>query len=281
MRKKFQERYPVACSASIFGTVAAWVASVLASSILVAPALAQQSDVQQKLANPIASLTLVPIQMNYDREIGPADDGHKITTNIQPVIPFKLNDELSLVTRTIIPVIGQNDIFPGSGTQFGLGDTVQSFFFVPNTVDGFTWGAGPVVLWRTATDDLLGTGKWGAGPTTVALQQTGPWTIGVLANHIWSFAGDDSRSDVNSTFLQPFITYGASGGITYALNTESTYNWVSEEWSVPINVSVSKLTNFGSQPVQLQAGLRYWAESPDNTGPEGLGGRLSMTFILE
>jgi hypothetical protein len=114
----------------------------------------------------------------------------------------------------------------------------------------------------------------------VALQQTGPWTVGILANHIWSFAGDNNRDEVNQTYLQPFITYAASGGITYAQNTESTFFWEASEWSVPINAQVQKLTKLGDQPVQLQAGLRYWAEAPD-TGAEGLGGRLGITFILE
>ena len=133
--------------------------------------LAQDSDIQQQLSNPIASLTLVPFQSNFDFKIGPTRDGSRVTTNIQPVVPFKLSDELSLVVRTIVPVVAQNDIFPGAGSQFGLADTLQSFFLVPRSVDGFTWGAGPAVQYRTGTDPLLTTGKWGAGPTAVVLQQ--------------------------------------------------------------------------------------------------------------
>lgn len=242
-------------------------------------ARAQESDVQKALSNPIASLTLLPIQVNYDGEIGPERDGSKITTNIQPVTPFKLDDQWSLVVRTIVPIISQRDIFPMAGDQFGLGDSLQSFFFVPQTVDGFTWGAGPALLWRTGTDDLLSSGKWAAGPTAVALQQAGPWTVGILANHIWSFAGDEDRQDVSSTFIQPFVAYAASGGWTYTLNAESSYDWQGEQWSVPVNFQVSKLTKLGDQPVQLFGGVKYWAESPDN-GPHGLGGRLGLTFIL-
>lgn len=241
---------------------------------------AQDNDIQKQLANPIASLTLIPFQVNYDREIGPIGDGYKVTTNIQPVIPFKLNSDWTLVTRTIVPIIGQHEIFPGAGDQFGLGDTLQSFFFVPKTVNGFTWGAGPALLWRTGTERLLTSGKWAAGPTAVALQQTGPWTVGVLANHVWSFAGDDNRADISSTYVQPFISYGASGGWTYALNTESTYNWKTQDWSVPIIFSVTKLTKLGALPVSIQAGIKYWAVAPDNQGPEGWGGRVAMTFIL-
>jgi hypothetical protein len=255
--------------------------AILALSATCSLAAAQDaSSTQQKLANPIASLTLVPIQVNYDRGIGPSDDGYRVNTLVEPVVPFKLNSDLNLVVRTIIPIVGQDEIFPRAGSQFGLGDTLQSFFLVPPTANGFTWGAGPALQWRTGTDDLLTSGKWALGPTIVALQQTGPWTVGILANHIWSFAGDNNRDEVNQTYLQPFITYAASGGITYAQNTESTFFWEASEWSVPINAQVQKLTKLCDQPVQLQAGLRYWAEAPD-TGAEGLGGRLGITFILE
>ena len=241
--------------------------------------LAQDSDLQKKLSNPIASLTVVPIQVNYDTNIGPLEDGHRITTNLQPVVPFKLDSQWSLVVRTILPIISQDNIFPNAGDQFGLGDTLQSFFFVPQTVAGFTWGAGPAVQWRTGTDQLLTSGKWAAGPTAVALQETGPWTVGVLANHVWSFAGDDDRADVSNTFIQPFIDYRASGGWTYSLNTESTYDWVAQQWSVPINFQVQKLTKIGDQPLSISAGPRYWAESPDS-GPHGWGGRVVLSFIF-
>lgn len=240
---------------------------------------AQDSDIQQKLSNPIASLTIIPLQLNYDTGIGPAEDGDRWTLNVQPVIPFKLDQEWTLVVRTIIPIIKQDDIFPGAEDQFGLGDSLQSFFFVPQTVAGFTYGFGPAVQFRTGTDDLLTTGKWGAGPTAVALQQSGPWTVGILANHIWSFAGDDDRADVSNTFLQPFIAYAASGGWTFTLNTQSSYDWVTEQWSVPINFTVSKLTKFGDQPVSIAAGPKYWAESPDS-GPHGWGATATLTFIL-
>jgi hypothetical protein len=101
----------------------------------------------------------------------------------------------------------------------------------------------------------------------------------MLANHIWSFAGDDDRTDVDRTFLQPFISYITKTKTTISLNTESTYDWEAEEWSVPINMTVSQLLKVGKLPVQIGAGVRYWADSPDD-GPEGWGARLIMTFLL-
>jgi hypothetical protein len=238
-------------------------------------------NLAKQLSNPVASLISVPFQYNYDHRIGPDEGGHKSYVNIQPVVPISLDKDWNLISRTILPVIDQHDIVPGAGDQFGLGDTTQSFFFSPKLpTNGIIWGVGPVLYLPTGTDQLLSAEKWGAGPTGVALTQQGPWTIGILANHIWSFAGDEDRADVNSTFLQPFISYTTKDAWTFTLNTESTYNWVEEEWSVPINFLVTKLIKIDKQPVSLGAGVRYWADSPEDSGPEGWGARGVVTFLF-
>jgi hypothetical protein len=195
-----------------------------------------------------------------------------------------LSADWLVISRTILPVIYENDIAPGAGSQFGLGDTVQSLFLSPKPVPignggSFIYGAGPVALLPTGTDSLLSAKKWGAGPTAVGLVQIGPWTTGALANHIWSFAGDDDRPDVNATFLQPFVSYTTPTAYTFSAQMEATYNWQGEEWSVPLSVIVSKLTTFGQQPVQFAVGARYYAASATN-GPEGFGARFVMTFLF-
>lgn len=129
-------------------------------------------------------------------------------------------------------------------------------------------GVGPVFLVPTATDALLCGGKWGAGPTAVVLKQSHGWTVGALANHVWSFAGDSDRGDISWTFLQPFVSYTTKDAWTFTLNTENTYNWEAEEWSVPVNFQVAKLVVVDKQPISLFAGVRYWAQSPDS-GPDG------------
>jgi len=252
------------------------------SSMLQADEMAEKkADLAQELTNPLADLMTIPIQMNFDNNIGSNDQGSKITTNVQPVIPFYLNDDWNLISRTIMPVIYQDDIFPDEGSQFGLGDINMSLFFSPKkpTSGGVIWGVGPVLLFPTATDSLLGAKKWGAGPAGVVLTMRGPWTMGGLANHIWSFAGDSDRPDINNTFLQPFVAYTWPNAWTVSVQSESNYNWETEKWSIPLNLAASKLVRIGRLPVSLQGGIGYWLETPDS-GPEGWRFRLQANIVL-
>jgi len=179
----------------------------------------------------------VPFQGNEDFGIGSAK-GNKFTLNIQPVIPIPLNKDWNLVLRTILPIISQNDVYGHSGSQTGLGDTTQSFFLSPkNPVwGGLVVGAGPVMYYPTATNDLLGGGKLGNSDLrSLVLKQFGGWTVGMLANQIWSVAGDSNRQNISAAFLQPFVSYTTKTYTTFAINTESTFDFENSQWTVPLN----------------------------------------------
>lgn len=255
---------------------------ILITIFFTAPVFAQdEAALAKKLSNPIAALISVPIQVNYDDNYGAADQGSVWKTNVQPVIPFTLSENWNLISRTILPIINQDDIpLEGMG-ESGIGDIIQSFFFSPQepTSGGLIWGVGPVLLIPAASDEMLGGEKWGAGPTGVALKQSGPWTIGALVNHIWSFEGEDDRDDISATWIQPFVSYITKTKTTINLNSESSYDWENEQWSVPVNFMVLQMLKIGPQIIQAGGGIRYWAESPDG-GPEDWAARLQLTFLF-
>lgn len=232
-----------------------------------------------QLSNPVAALISVPFQLNWNQGMG-TGDGTQTLLNIQPVVPISIGENWNLISRTILPVVSLNDMTPTFGTESGLGNTVQSFFFSPKapTKGGLIWGLGPVLQIPTATNGMA-PNQWGAGITGVALKQSKGWTMGMLANHIWSVAKEDEFGETSNTFLQPFLSFATPKATTFGINTESTYNWVDETWSVPINLTVSQIFKPGGRPVQVTAGLRYWAENPEG-GAEGWGARLVVTYLF-
>ena len=261
------------------------IATACAGLALTAPSFARAQDAEaqelaKKLSNPVASLISVPLQFNYDCCFGPSD-GARYQLNVQPVVPVSVNQDWNLIIRTILPLIDQNRTAPTVGSRQGLGDTTQSFFISPKT-GSFVWAIGPAFLWPTGTDHLSAR-QWGAGPTGVLLKQTGGWTFAVLANHIWSYAESGGNPPaISSTFVQPVVSWTSPSATTLSINTESTYNWKTKEWSVPVNLNVAHLYKFGSQRVSLGGGLRVYAArdstNGSSSGPDW-GARFTATFL--
>ena len=248
--------------------------------LLAAPFAARAQDADElakKLSNPVADLVSVPFQFNFDD--GYAQGGSRTYVNIQPVAPISIGEHWNMISRTILPVVYQDDVPPGAGSAFGLGDVTQSLFFSPKqpTAGGWVIGVGPAFLLPTATDDLLGTEKWGLGPTAVVLKQDHGWTYGALVNHIWSVAGEDDRQDISSTFLQPFLTKALGKGRTLSFNFESTYDWKHAQWTVPFNLGYSQVTKAGGQMLSWQVGVRGFVETPEG-GPDW-GVRATLTLL--
>ncbi|MFO7694542.1 MAG: hypothetical protein R6V57_15760 [Vicinamibacterales bacterium] len=238
----------------------AWLApAVVAAQTAQQPPSAEQLAKQTQ--NPVSSLISFPLQANWDFGLG---DREAVGTifNIQPVVPFAITPSTNIILRVIMPLTSQ----PGAdGVRVnGLGDVVATAFFSPAKSGRIIWGAGPVFLLPAATNTALGTEKFAMGPSVVALTQPGPWTVGLLFNHLWSTSGATDRDDVNSTFLQPFVNYNLGRGLAVGAVLEATANWEAEEtWTAPLLFTISKVALLGKRPVNFIVGAGPTVASPE------------------
>ncbi len=240
------------------------------------------TELTKAAQNPLANLISFPIQNNTNFNYGPLEETQNIT-NIQPVIPFQLNERWLMISRTIAPLIYQPEFFDGQGSEYGLGDITQSFLFAPQSDSSFLYGAGPVFLLPTATDERLGTDKWGAGPALLGIYMKGPWVAGALVQNIWSFAGDSSRADVNSFLLQYFVNYNFQNGVYLTTSPIITANWEADSdnrWTVPFGLGIGKLFMIGGKlPMNAQIHGYYNVEKPEVLGPDWTL-RLQVQFLF-
>ncbi|MCP4259703.1 MAG: neuromedin U [Planctomycetes bacterium] len=239
-----------------------------------------KSDLAKKAQNPIANLISLPFQNNTNFGIGPDDETQNIL-NIQPVWPFSITENWNLITRTILPVISQPDILTGGdGTITGLGDVTFSSWFSPKDSGKLTWGAGPILLLPTATDDALGADKWGAGASVVLLTMPGHWVIGSLFSNVWSFAGSGDQ-DVNLFTWQYFLNYNLPKNWYLTSAPIITANWEADSdntWTVPFGGGFGKIFKIGKQPVNGQVGAYYNVKKPDS-GPDWQL-RIQLQFLF-
>lgn len=281
------------------GRAAVW-SSVLAIAVLLAwaahargedkvpPANAAQEDLAAAAQNPIAAMVSLPFQNNTFFRTGPDNDTANVL-NIQPVIPFNLGD-WNVITRTIVPLVylpTLTNSLPdlpdaeGNGDHFGLGDINVSAFLSPVSKGIFTWGIGPSIALRTATSGRLGTQKWSAGPTAVALVTAKPWVAGTLVRQLWSFAGDSDREDVNQTLVQPFVNYNLPEGWYLVTAPIITVNWQASRGNaalVPVGGGVGRVFTVASQPINAQVQGFYNAVRPDFAPQASM--RLQLTFLF-
>ena len=245
--------------------------------VLPAPAAAQDADeLAKQTQNPVASLISVPLQGNWDFGLGDRDATATLL-NFQPVMPFGITPSTNVILRVIMPLTSQ----PGAdGVRVnGLSDIVATAFFSPAAAGRIIWGVGPVVLLPAATNNSLGSEKFGLGPSVVALTQPGNWTLGALFNQIWSMSGANDRDDVTTTFLQPFANYNLGGGLSIGVSMEASANWEADEtWTAPLLFNVSKVTLLGERPVSF-----FVAAGPTLANPDGGASwrfRLGATFLF-
>lgn len=241
---------------------------------------AEELDLARQSQNPVANLISVPFQNNTNFGVGQFDRTSNVL-NIQPVLPTPLSEDLLLINRLIVPLAYQPELAPGVGNTFGLGDILYQGFLSPDPTGNFSWGAGPAISFPTATDTVLGSGKWSIGPAAVGIWSIDNLVTGALINNIWSFAGDGDRSDVNFLTFQPFFNYNLDDG--WFINTAPiiTANWEAsggDVWTVPIGAGFGRVFAIGQQPVNMSAAAYWNAIRPEGAAEWTL--RLQMNFLF-
>lgn len=222
------------------------------------PDAATKEALAKASQNPVADMISLPLQNNLNGGIGP-DYQKQDVLNIQPVYPIELNSDWNLITRTILPVISQPSLGTRNPVTYGLGDLQFSEFLSPSNSQGWIWGAGTVLQVPTGSEPVLGQGKWGLGPTAVALHldKGSPWVYGALVNNVTSVAGQSDRQRVNQMLVQPFINYNfrSHPGLALSFSPIITANWEatgSNQWTVPLGLGVSQILFIGNQAVSVQ-----------------------------
>jgi len=269
----------------------------------------EQAKLAEALANPLSYLWLMFTQNDtkwYDGDlVDRLGEDAKVqnTLLIQPVLSIQLTESWKTILRPVIPInsfetVENVDISTGTvpgitgvdfGRETGLGDIVLWTAFSNQYKPPFVWGFGPTVMMPTATDDQLGTGKWSAGPMALALGITKKWIVGGVAQHWWSFAGDDDltintslgpatvdRPDVNLTDFQYIIRYRYSPLTNIGVAPNIQYNWETEELSLPVGIGFDTLVKIGKLPVKIGAEVYYYVQQDDDFGPKW---QLRLLFV--
>lgn len=237
----------------------------------------------QKAQNPVASLISVPIQNNFNFGVGPTD-GVQYQTLWEPVVPMQLNKDWNLINRAIIPVpVYQPRVSGTQGSTWGIGDINYEAFISPAKPGKLIWGVGPIFSFPTASSDILGSGKWSAGPTVVVLTMPGHFVLGSLFSQSWSFAGDSDRAGVSLGSWQYFINYNIPNGKGWYLSSSPTMtaNWNApgrNQFTVPVGAGVGKIFKIGKQPMNAKIQAFGFPVRPEG-GPEW-GLQFQLTFLF-
>jgi hypothetical protein len=236
---------------------------------------ANAAALAEKLQNPVADLVSMQFQNNFNFNVG-RNNGTLYLLNIQPVIPLHITPEWNYIVRPVLPFISTSNVY-GPGYVSGLGDLELETFISPAEPGpfGLIWGLGPTSIMPTATQKKLGGDVLTLGPSAVALVQKNGWTVGSLVTQNWRVAGP---GDYNASYFQPFITHTFKTATSIGIDSESTYDWLSEDWTISFNNTYSQVIKIGKIPVQIGVALQYYAQSP--VPGQQWGFRVNITPLL-
>jgi hypothetical protein len=243
----------------------------LVRAVTVGAAYAQQptaiDDLAKLRANPLSGLRTVTLQDQVNFAFPSAGQSQNLIT-LQAVWPLPLGKDWTLIAYPILSLVSQPGLDPGETQVSGLGDTVLTADITPNQTGTLIWGLGPVLDLPTATDHELGSNLWAAGPALGLFVEPDLWTVGVLLENAWSFAGS-GHEKINEFSAQYFLTYNLPRGWFLESNATVTADWEadqSERWTLPLGGGFGKVFTLGARSLSVST-QAFYNEPRPSTGP--------------
>jgi hypothetical protein len=237
-------------------------------------------EISKRLENPLTNLWSITFQENYASFEGDAVNGdRKVNTAFfQPALPVPVGEDLDkiFIARPVIPFVRRPDFTPEgnggtSGDVAGIGDIQAVALIGPNRVDGVVWGVGATFKFPTAEDDQLGAEKWQAGPAAMLFRFTSRWTVGLLAQHWNSYAGESDRKSTSQTDIQYVVRRSLGNGWSVGMGPTISINWEEDSdnrYTVPVGLGLTKTFRIGKIPFKARIEPQWTLVSPDNFGEQ-------------
>lgn len=226
-------------------------------SIIIAKAQTKtltNQELADKLSNPVAHMLSVPIQTECDYGVG-ALKGTMNMVSVRPMLPVQLTKKLNLLNRAIIPLVDQFNISGSAVRQTGLGDIGLNTWLSPVAGKGkLMWGFGTILNMPTGTNVYLTAHQWTLGPSAILLKQEKGFTFGLLVNQYWAIAKEANVNNTSTMYFQPFFAKNFSSGAGLSANSEITTNWISQNTTVYLNLSISAATKINNQAISISLG---------------------------
>jgi hypothetical protein len=168
------------------------------------------------------------------------------------------------------PGLAPIDAFSGRTT--GFGDMYYVGLFAPEKgidVGGgekFLWGAGFDLSFPTASTEILGSGRWSAGPSALGVYMGKKWKVGGLVQQYWDYAGDSGRDAVNLTNLQYFLFYSLDETTAIGASPNIIANWEQNSdnaFTVPVGIGIVKTFQIGKVPIRFGIEYHHSVVQPD------------------
>ena len=288
--------------------------------VVKAGCMPSEKQIAKLLDNPVGNFVALPVQVDAVQVKVPQTGDTEWLYKFQftPTFPISLGpSDWNLINRVVFPIysaplnkgvgdlvglapdaILSNPSFSGVladpyDRTTGFGDMVYVGLLAPKqsikidaTGGMLIWGVGPTMMFPTASEAVLGTGKFSLGPAAVAGYLGPEWTFGLFPQHWWSVGGNPQRAAVSVTNLQYFLYYAPpwdpKAQWRIGMSPNITINWKArgDKVTVPVGLGIGRMFSIGLLPVRVDVEAEYAVIHPDDKAGSRWDVRLYLTPVL-